>query len=157
MSEDRVPRPPSPGQTLGAMWLYTVLRFGLFLALWGLLWVARVPGLLAATIALVLSIPLSYILLRKQRERLAANLEARVAAKQAQRHNLDAQLTGEAEGALDDGDGFPPAAERDPAAERSPAVKRDPAAERSPAARRGPAAKRRPGTRGPGAGRSAQQ
>lgn len=88
-------RRPSPGQTLGAMWLYTVLRFGLFLALWGLLWLARVPGLLAATIALVLSIPLSYILLRKQRARLAANLEARVTARQAHRHDLDSQLAGE--------------------------------------------------------------
>jgi hypothetical protein len=88
-------RPPSPGQTLGAMWLYTVLRFGLFLALWGLLWLARVPGLLAATIALVLSIPLSYILLRKQRAKLAANLEARVIARQSHRHTLDAQLAGE--------------------------------------------------------------
>lgn len=85
---------PSPGQTLGAMWLYTVLRFGLFLALWGLLWVARVPGLLAATIALVLSIPLSYILLRKQRARLAANLEARVTARQVHQHDLDSQLSG---------------------------------------------------------------
>jgi Protein of unknown function (DUF4229) len=88
-------RRPSPGQTLGAMWLYTVLRFGLFLALWGLLWLARVPGLLAATIALVLSIPLSYILLRKQRDRLAANLEARVTARQVHRHDLDSQLAGE--------------------------------------------------------------
>ncbi len=85
---------PSPGQTLGAMWLYTVLRFGLFLALWGLLWLARVPGLLAATIALVLSIPLSYILLRKQRAKLAANLEARVTARQTHRHTLDARLAG---------------------------------------------------------------
>jgi hypothetical protein len=93
--EDRELRAPSPGQTLGAMWLYTVLRFGLFLALWGLLWLARVPGLLAATIALVLSIPLSYILLRKQRARLAANLEARVTARQAHRHDLDSQLAGE--------------------------------------------------------------
>ncbi|HEX8095459.1 DUF4229 domain-containing protein [Jatrophihabitans sp.] len=98
MSEDRSElRAPSPGQTLGAMWLYTVLRFGLFLALWGLLYVARVPGLLAGAIAVVLSIPLSYILLNKQRARLAANLEARVAARQAQRHNLDAQLSGEPE------------------------------------------------------------
>src|ERR1700712_4212079 len=95
-SSDSV-RGPTPGQTLGAMWLYTVLRFGLFLALWGLLWLARVPGLLAATIALVLSIPLSYILLRKQRARLAANLEARVTARQVQRHDLDAQLAGESE------------------------------------------------------------
>ncbi len=96
MSEDRsVPRPPSAGQTLAAMWLYTVLRFALFLALWGLLYLARVPNLLAATIALVLSIPLSYILLRKQRARLAANLEARVAARQARSHDRDAKLAGE--------------------------------------------------------------
>lgn len=88
-------RGPSPGQTLGAMWLYTVLRFGLFLALWGLLWVARVPGFLAAVIALALSIPLSYILLRKQRARLAANLEARVTARQTHRQTLDTQLSGE--------------------------------------------------------------
>lgn len=100
MSEDRQRArtgAPTPGQTLGAMWLYTVLRFGLFLVLWGLLWVARVPGLLAGTIAVVLSIPLSFILLRKQRARLAANLEARVTARQTQRHNLDAQLAGEPE------------------------------------------------------------
>jgi len=96
MSEDRQ-RGPTPGQTLGAMWLYTVLRFGLFLALWGLLWVARVPSLLAATIALVLSIPLSYILLRKQRARLAANLEQRVTARQTQRRGLDTKLSGEDE------------------------------------------------------------
>jgi len=76
------------------MWLYTLLRFGMFFALWGLLWLARVPSLLAATIALILSIPLSYILLRKQRARLAANLEARVNARQAQRHDLDAKLSG---------------------------------------------------------------
>jgi len=79
------------------MWLYTVLRFGLFLALWGLLWVARVPGLLAGMIAVVLSIPLSYILLNSPRARLAANLEARVRDRQAQRQNLDAQLSGESE------------------------------------------------------------
>ena len=101
MSEDGSERPrartgaPSAGQTLGAMWLYTVLRIGLFLALWGLLWLARVPGLLAATIAVVLSIPLSYILLSKQRARLAADLEARVIARQAVRHDIDAQLAGE--------------------------------------------------------------
>jgi hypothetical protein len=98
MSEDRSERPqvtaPTPRQTLSAMWLYTVLRFGLFFALWGLLWAARVPGLLAATIALVLSIPLSFILLRKQRAKLAANLEARVTARQFQRHDLDAKLAG---------------------------------------------------------------
>jgi hypothetical protein len=131
-------RGPSPGQTLGAMWLYTVLRFGLFLALWGLLWLARVPGLLAATIALVLSIPLSYILLRKQRDRLAANLEARVTARQVHRHDLDSQLAGEED---------QPATENQPAAEDQPAEPDQPAeAVNAPPAR----PKRR-------SGRSAQQ
>jgi Flp pilus assembly protein TadB len=94
---ERAARPtrPTAGQTLGAMWLYTVLRFGMFLLLWGLLWVARVPGLLAAVIALALSVPLSFVLLRRQRERVAANLEQRVLARQAQQHDLDAKLAGE--------------------------------------------------------------
>jgi hypothetical protein len=86
---------PTAGQTLGAMWLYTVLRFGMFLLLWAMLWLVRVPGLLAALIALVLSVPLSYVLLRRQRERVAANLQQRVTARQAQRHELDTKLAGE--------------------------------------------------------------
>jgi Flp pilus assembly protein TadB len=90
-----VPQRPSAGQTLAAMWLYTLLRFGMFLLLWALLWLARVPGLLAAMIALVLSVPLSYVLLRRQRDRVAANLQQRVTARQAQRQDLDAKLSGE--------------------------------------------------------------
>lgn len=88
-------RPPTPGQSLRAMWLYTVLRFALFFAVWGLLWAARVPGLLAAIIAVVLSLPLSYILLRKPREQLAQNLEARVNARHSQRDQLDSKLSGD--------------------------------------------------------------
>ncbi len=90
-----VERPPTPGQTLRAMWLYTVLRFAMFFLLWGLLWVARVPGLLAALIALVLSVPLSYVLLRRQRAKLASNLEQRVNARQSRSSDLDAKLAGE--------------------------------------------------------------
>ena len=89
------PARPTAGQTLGAMWLYTVLRFGMFLLLWALLWLARVPGLLAAVIALVLSVPLSFVLLRRQRERVAANLQQRITARQADQHDLDAKLSGE--------------------------------------------------------------
>ena len=85
---------PTAGQTLGAMWLYTLLRFGLFLVLWGLLWLARVPGLLAGLIAVVLSVPLSYVLLRRQRERVAANLEQRITARQARQQQFDARLSG---------------------------------------------------------------
>lgn len=92
---ESVPRKPTPAQTLGAMWLYTLLRFGLFLLLWTLLWLARVPGLLAALIALVLSVPLSFVLLRRQRERMAENLEQRIAARQAEQHQFDTRLSGE--------------------------------------------------------------
>jgi O-antigen ligase len=89
-----LPAKPSAGQTLAAMWLYTLLRFGLFGLLWFLLWLARVPGLLAGLIALVLSVPLSYVLLRRQRERMADNLEQRVLARQAKEQELDARLSG---------------------------------------------------------------
>ena len=97
-TDDQLPQAPTPGQTLGAMWLYTLLRFGLFFVLWGLLYVARVPGLFAALIALILSVPLSIVLLRKQRARLANNLEQRVNARVARTHNLDDKLSGNEDG-----------------------------------------------------------
>lgn len=77
------------------MWLYTLLRFGMFFVLWFLLWLARVPTLLAGLIAVLLSVPLSYVLLRRQREKVAANLEQRVDARQAKTHDLDARLSGD--------------------------------------------------------------
>src|SRR4051794_12625695 len=43
---------------MGSMWLYTILRFGLFFALWGLLHLFGLPGFAAPVIALVLSVPL---------------------------------------------------------------------------------------------------
>jgi hypothetical protein len=42
----------------------------------------------------VLSVPLSYVLLRRQREKVADNLEQRVAARQAEQQQLDARLSG---------------------------------------------------------------
>jgi hypothetical protein len=77
------------------MWLYTLLRFGLFFAIWGLLWVVRVPGFLAAGIALVLSIPLSFVLLSNQRQKMAANLEQRINAHKAKEADLDSKLSGD--------------------------------------------------------------
>jgi UPF0716 family protein affecting phage T7 exclusion len=77
------------------MWLYTVLRFAVFLALWGLLYVAKVPGFLAAILALALSIPLSFVLLRRPRERMARNLEQRVEYRKAKSHELDEKLSGD--------------------------------------------------------------
>jgi hypothetical protein len=77
---------------MGSMWLYTVLRFGLFFALWGLLVLVGVHGFLAPLIALVLSVPLSLVLLARPRAAFTRQLEARVETRRAQRHELDSQL-----------------------------------------------------------------
>jgi hypothetical protein len=77
---------------MGSMWLYTVLRFGMFFALWGLLVLVGLHGLFAAFLALVLSVPLSLVLLAKPRARFTKQLEARVNARKHDRAELDAQL-----------------------------------------------------------------
>jgi hypothetical protein len=69
---------PSFGRSLGLFWLYTLLRFGLFGALWLILWLVGVGWLIAAAIAVVLSIPLSWVLLARPRQAFAANIEQRV-------------------------------------------------------------------------------
>ena len=82
---------------MGAMWLYTLLRFGLFFALFGLLWLVGVKGFLGAVIALALSVPLSFVLLARPRQAFAAVLEQRVDARKARQADLDAQLQGAAD------------------------------------------------------------
>jgi hypothetical protein len=74
------------------MWLYTLLRFGLFFLLWFLLELLGVHGFLAPILALVLSVPLSFVLLARPRARFTRQLEARLAAHRAERADLDAQL-----------------------------------------------------------------
>jgi Protein of unknown function (DUF4229) len=83
---------------LGSMWLYTILRFGLFLALWGVIWLAGLHGLAGLLLAALLSIPLSYVLLSIPRARFAAKLEQRVNAHREARADLDQKLAGEDEG-----------------------------------------------------------
>ena len=91
MSEQHRTQPSFAGW-MSSMWLYTVLRFGLFFALWGLLFALGVHGFLAPILALVLSVPLSFVLLARPRARFARQLEARVAAHRDARADLDAQL-----------------------------------------------------------------
>jgi hypothetical protein len=94
---DPQPSSPSFSTWMGSMWLYTVLRFGLFLLLWGLLYVAGLSGLIGGFIAVVLSVPLSYVLLARPRARLAATVEQRITAQRAERARLDEKLAGEDE------------------------------------------------------------
>ena len=88
---------PSFRTWMGSMWVYTLLRFGLFLALWGLLAVAGLHGLFAAVLAVLLSVPLSFVLLARPRARFAATIEQRINAQRADRERLDDQLSGEDE------------------------------------------------------------
>lgn len=88
---------PSFRNWMGSLWLYSLLRFGLFFALWGLLLLAGLDGLFAALIALVLSVPLSLVLLARPRARVAANLEQRINAHRAARADLDNRLDPDSE------------------------------------------------------------
>ncbi len=100
MTEQQPPegaRQPHFGRWMGSMWLYTVLRFALFFVLWGILLLCGVDGLFAAVVALVISVPLSLVLLAKPRAAFTAQLQARVEARQARQaelaHRLDPDET----------------------------------------------------------------
>ena len=90
------------GNWLASMWLYSVLRFGLFFGLWGLLVLAGLQAFFAAVLALVLSVPLSLVLLARPRARFAAQIEERLNAHKQERARLDAELSGEDGGATDE-------------------------------------------------------
>lgn len=74
------------------MWLFTLLRFGLFFALWGILVLLGLHGFLAPVVALVLSVPLSFVLLARPRAAFTRQLEARLAARNAERARLNSEL-----------------------------------------------------------------
>jgi hypothetical protein len=95
MTEER--KDPTFSSWFGSMWLYTLLRVALFLALWGILVLAGLQAFLGAVVAAVLSVPLSYVLLAGPRARFAANIEARLDARRVDREHLDAELAGEDE------------------------------------------------------------
>ncbi len=92
---EQSPKQPTFAGWMGSMWLYTTLRFGLFFGLWGLLVVVGLRGYIAAVVAVLLSLPLSYVLLARPRARFAANIEQRVNAHREDRAALDQKLSGE--------------------------------------------------------------
>jgi len=79
------------------MWLYSLLRIALFLALWGIVVAAGLHAFFGAIVAGVLSIPLSWVLLAAPRAKLARVIEARLDAQRQQRAALDAELSGDDE------------------------------------------------------------
>jgi hypothetical protein len=83
---------PSFANWMGSLWGYTILRFGMFFALWGLLVLVGLRGLFAALIALLLSVPLSLVLLAGPRNRVANNIEQRIESHRTSRRKLDERL-----------------------------------------------------------------
>ncbi|MFI7587987.1 DUF4229 domain-containing protein [Spongisporangium articulatum] len=84
-----------------ALLKFTVLRLGLFVASLGLLFVLGMRGLITFVLAAVISLVLSYILLRRQREELAQALEQRTHERLANRQAAGA----DADAAAEDGTG----------------------------------------------------
>lgn len=86
------PVEPSFSGWMGSMWLYSVLRFGLFFLLWWLLVLLGLRGFVAPVVALLLSVPLSFVLLARPRARFTRQLEARLEARRTDRAELDSRL-----------------------------------------------------------------
>ncbi len=100
MAENRsVPAGPSggpatPPRILPWLLIYTVGRFAIAAALVLILWMAGLgsfPGLL---FGLLLSMPVSYLLLRPSRDRLTEALAARSIARKAAKEDLRTRLSG---------------------------------------------------------------
>jgi len=86
---------PRFSRWMSTMWLYTALRYGLFFVLWGVLYLLGLRGLhgfLAPLLALVLSVPLSFVLLARPPAQFTPHLDARLDQRHAQRADLDARL-----------------------------------------------------------------
>jgi Protein of unknown function (DUF4229) len=75
--------------------IYTAGRILVFVVLGGLLWLAGLRGFLLVFAALLLSVPVSYFLLARQRNALAADVERTVTNRQSRRQNLRSQLRGD--------------------------------------------------------------
>jgi Protein of unknown function (DUF4229) len=75
--------------------VYTSARLLLLAAVAVLLYLVGARGLVLAALAVLLSLPLSYVLLVGQRAALGAEVERRLAARQARRADLRARLRGD--------------------------------------------------------------
>jgi hypothetical protein len=68
---------------------YSLLRLALFAVVLGALWVLGARGILLVALTVVVSLALSYLLLRRQRDALAAAIAARVETRPEHRGGVD--------------------------------------------------------------------
>jgi hypothetical protein len=77
--------------------VYTAARALVFLVLAGLGWLVGLRGFLLVVIALLLSIPISFFLLARQRAAFATDVERKVNDRRVRRADLRSQLRGDDE------------------------------------------------------------
>jgi ABC-type bacteriocin/lantibiotic exporter with double-glycine peptidase domain len=75
--------------------LYTVARLSMVVVVAAALMLARVPGLVAVAVAVVVVMPLSLLVFGQLRRRVATGMAVRTAERRARREELRAQLRGE--------------------------------------------------------------
>ena len=87
-------RPARPPRVLPWLVIYTVGRIGIFAALTLVLWLLGLDQWSGLLFGLLLSMPVSYLLLRPSRERLTEALAARSVARRSAKEDLRARLSG---------------------------------------------------------------
>lgn len=75
--------------------LYTAARLAVLVATAAVLALFGLRGFLLAALAVVISLPASYLLLARQRSALAADVERRLADRRDRRADLRSQLRGD--------------------------------------------------------------
>ena len=87
--------PATPPSLLVPVVLLTLGRIVVFAALYALLWLCGLAGAPGFLFALLLSMPVSYVLLRPLRDRVTEGLAARSATRRTGKEQLRAQLRGD--------------------------------------------------------------
>lgn len=77
------------------MTLYVLARLGLVAAVTGVLMLVKVPLLPALAVGVVVALPASLFLFKGLRQRVAAGLNERQAARRSERDKLRAELRGD--------------------------------------------------------------
>jgi C4-dicarboxylate-specific signal transduction histidine kinase len=85
---------PAPARWSPAL-VYTAARIALFLSVAVVLYLVGFRTFALVLLALVISMPLSYVVLRRQREAFAAQVERRVEHRRAEKEKLRAALRGD--------------------------------------------------------------
>ncbi len=97
-----VNRPPGAGPSwigavVRAFLTYTVARLAIFAVVATVLYFVGLRSFVLVALALLVSLPLSYVVLRRQRLALAAEVEQRVEGRRRRRSELREQLRGDAD------------------------------------------------------------